>query len=206
MMACEDGASIEILLVSDDEHRGRTVGQLTKLVLPHASIVSFDLNAITEREMPQADAALVDCGSPRAAQDSVRFLRARGFSGGIAVLTPSEDTALQAMAQSLGAVCITRGQVEESPVELGDALTAALAEGSPAAVEVAQARRVFATGQATLSLQHSINNPLAALLAEAQLLQLEELTGEQRQAVDRMIDLCRRIVSLVRRLDALVAG
>ena len=206
MTAREDGAIIEILLVSDDEQRGKAVGQLTKLVLPHASIVSFDVNVIAEREVPHADAALVDCGSPRAAQDSVRLLRARGFFGGIAVLTPTLDTALQAMAQSLGAVCITRGQVGESPVELGDALTAALAEGSPATVEVAQARRIFATGQATLSLQHAINNPLAALLAEAQLLQLEELTSDQRQAVDRMIDLCRRIVTLVRRLDALVAG
>ena len=206
MKAREDGANIEILLVSDDEQRGKTVEQLMKLVLPHASIVSFDVNAITEREVPHADAALVDCGSPRAAQDSVRFLRARGFSGGITVLTPTVDTALQAMAQSLGVVCIRRGQVGESPVELGDALTAALAEGSPATAEVAQARRIFATGQATLSLQHSINNPLAALLAEAQLLQLEELTSEQRQAVDRMIDLCRRIVTLVRRLDALVAS
>lgn len=205
-MARTDGASIEILLVSDDAQRGQVVRQLTNLVLPHASIVSFDVNAITDKEVPNADAALVDCASPRAAHDSVRFLRARGFSGGIAVLTPTLDTTLQAMAQSLGVVCITRGQVEESPVELGEALTAALAEGSPATVEVAQARRIFATGQATLSLQHAINNPLAALLAEAQLLQLEQLTAEQRQAVDRMIDLCRRIVTLVRRLDALVAS
>jgi signal transduction histidine kinase len=206
MMACEDGASIEILLISDDEQRGKAVGQLTQLILPKASIVPIDVNAIMEREIPHADAALVDCGSSRAVQDSVRFLRARGFSGGIVVLALAVDPALQAMAHSLGAVCITRNKVGESPVELGDALIAALAEGSPATAEVGHARRIFATGQATLSLQHSINNPLAALLAEAQLLQLEELTSEQRQAVDRMIDLCRRIVTLVRRLDALVAG
>jgi nitrogen-specific signal transduction histidine kinase len=65
---------------------------------------------------------------------------------------------------------------------------------------------VFAAGQATLSLQHSINNPLAALLAEAQLLQLEELTKEQRDSVDRMVELCRRVVALVRRLDVLAGG
>jgi signal transduction histidine kinase len=80
-----------------------------------------------------------------------------------------------------------------------------MAEGSSAVAEVAQARRVFAAGQAALSLQHSINNPLAALLAEAQLLELEELPKEQREAVGRMIELCRRIVALVRQLDALAS-
>ena len=65
---------------------------------------------------------------------------------------------------------------------------------------------MFAAGQVALSLQHGINNPLAALLAEAQLLQLEDLTSEQRASVDRMVELCRRVVALVRRLDALAEG
>jgi nitrogen-specific signal transduction histidine kinase len=76
---------------------------------------------------------------------------------------------------------------------------------SNAVAELAQARRIFAAGQAALSLQHSINNPLAALLAEAQLLQLEEMPKEQQQSVERIIELCRRIVMLVRRLDALAS-
>jgi nitrogen-specific signal transduction histidine kinase len=66
-----------------------------------------------------------------------------------------------------------------------------------------QLRRTFAAGQVALSLQHGINNPLAALLAETQLLQLEDLTSEQRASTDRMVELCRRIVGLVRRLDVL---
>ena len=51
-------------------------------------------------------------------------------------------------------------------------------------------------------LRHALNNPLAALLAEAQLLELEELTDEQRQSVERMVALCRRMVGIVRALDA----
>ena len=47
-------------------------------------------------------------------------------------------------------------------------------------------------------LQHSLNNPLAALLAELQLLELEELSPDHRESVERAIDLCRRVISLVR--------
>ena len=48
-------------------------------------------------------------------------------------------------------------------------------------------------------IQHEINNPLAALLAEAQLLQLEPtLAAEQRASVRRMVELVRRVVVSVR--------
>lgn len=48
------------------------------------------------------------------------------------------------------------------------------------------------------SLQHSLNNPLAGLLAELQLLEMEELPPEHREAVERAIGLCRRVIQLVR--------
>jgi signal transduction histidine kinase len=47
-------------------------------------------------------------------------------------------------------------------------------------------------------LQHTLNNPLAALLAELQLLELEELAPEHREAVERAIGLCRRVIVIVR--------
>lgn len=47
-------------------------------------------------------------------------------------------------------------------------------------------------------LQHTLNNPLAGLLAELQLLELEELPPEHREAVVRSIGLCRRIIAIVR--------
>jgi light-regulated signal transduction histidine kinase (bacteriophytochrome) len=53
-------------------------------------------------------------------------------------------------------------------------------------------------------LQHALNNPLAALLAEGQLLSMEDtLSAEQRDAVERMITLTRRVIGLVRELDEL---
>ncbi|HSJ64694.1 MAG TPA: histidine kinase dimerization/phospho-acceptor domain-containing protein [Gemmatimonadaceae bacterium] len=53
-------------------------------------------------------------------------------------------------------------------------------------------------------LQHAMNNPLAALLAEEQLLATEDtLSDEHREAVERMIELTRRVIVLVRDLDGL---
>lgn len=57
----------------------------------------------------------------------------------------------------------------------------------------------------TAIVQHSLNNPLAALLAEAQLLAMETtLDPEHRAAVDRMTELVRRLITLVRGLDSKV--
>jgi signal transduction histidine kinase len=46
-----------------------------------------------------------------------------------------------------------------------------------------------------------LNNPLTALLTEAQLLQLEALPREQKESVDRIVELCRRTIDVVRQLD-----
>lgn len=47
-------------------------------------------------------------------------------------------------------------------------------------------------------LQHTLNNPLAALLAELQLLEMEDLDPAHRAGVERSIELCRRLVKIVR--------
>ncbi len=60
---------------------------------------------------------------------------------------------------------------------------------------------VIAAGKRVASLQHRLCNPLAALMAEAQLLEMESLTDDQLAAVKRMVDLCRRMAALTRELD-----
>ena len=53
-------------------------------------------------------------------------------------------------------------------------------------------------------IQHAMNNPLAALLAEEQLLSMEStLSADQRESVERMLELTRRVIMLVRDLDEL---
>ena len=61
--------------------------------------------------------------------------------------------------------------------------------------------QLAAAGAVALELRHDISNPLAALLAEAQLLALEPLAPEHQAAVGRMVDLCRRTVALLREMD-----
>jgi signal transduction histidine kinase len=59
--------------------------------------------------------------------------------------------------------------------------------------------------QLTALVQHQLNNPLAALLAEAQLLGMEDtLDLQHRAAVERIIGLVRRVIGLVRDLDSAV--
>jgi signal transduction histidine kinase len=54
----------------------------------------------------------------------------------------------------------------------------------------------------TAHVQHKLNNPLAALLAEAQLLGMEDaLDAQQRASVERIVALVRRLIGIVRDLD-----
>jgi len=200
-----DQKSLVLLLVVEEESRAGVLQPRLSMILPRTSIAAADVAAVAEGKLPDANAAVIDGGAtPKATVETLRTLRGRGFEGAILVVTPlPDDTALRAAADSLGARAVARGLVDPSPSELAVALTAALDHDAVVTAELRQARRIFAAGQAALSLQHAINNPLAALLAEAQLLQLEELTTEQHGSVDRMVELCRRIVALVRRLDAL---
>jgi signal transduction histidine kinase len=61
--------------------------------------------------------------------------------------------------------------------------------------------QLAAVGEVALARLHGLNNPLAALLAEAQLLQLEPLASEHAAAVERIVELCRRVVQTVREMD-----
>jgi signal transduction histidine kinase len=75
------------------------------------------------------------------------------------------------------------------------------AEEEPSARELHRVRRLYALGETARTAQHELNNPLTALLAEAQLLALEPITGEQRAAVERIVTLARRIAAVARRFE-----
>jgi signal transduction histidine kinase len=49
----------------------------------------------------------------------------------------------------------------------------------------------------TPSIRHEINNVLAALMAEVQLLQMDRLTAEQAGALDRILLQTRRLRDLL---------
>ena len=73
-------------------------------------------------------------------------------------------------------------------------------EEQVAARELRRVRSDLALGESARALQHAFNNPLTALLAEAQLLELEPLADEHHAAVDRILALARRLVLLSRKL------
>jgi nitrogen-specific signal transduction histidine kinase len=144
--------------------------------------------------------------------DVLRGLRARGFAGA-AVLVVNRSTPPATVddvsATRLGARrCSLDG---DTLGPLAEAVTEALlvvaggeqATGAtPVAVKaLRQTQRLLAAGELAMRLQHSLNNPLAALLAEAQLLELETLEQDHRESVERIIELCRRVIDVVRALD-----
>jgi DNA-binding response OmpR family regulator len=66
---------------------------------------------------------------------------------------------------------------------------------------LARARWLAGIGEATLTMQHEINNPLAALITEAQLLAEEPgMLEEHRRQIATIGDQARRIAEVVRRL------
>lgn len=68
--------------------------------------------------------------------------------------------------------------------------------------ELRRTQRLLAAGEFALGMQHAMNNPLTSVLAEAQLLEMESLPPDAMTAVGRIIESTRRLVALVRKLDA----
>lgn len=137
--------------------------------------------------------------------DAARALRAGGYEGAIVLLTVGTDDLLRLRAASLGARCLARAELSR---ELAEAVADETARGgragelTPAQREVRRLQTLIAAGEIALRLQHSLNNPLAAMLAEAQLLEMEHrIDPEHKAAAQRLVELCRRMISIVRRLD-----
>ena len=165
-------------------------------IAPSAKIERVDPELI--RRLPQAAALVVtDTGHARIA-------RATGFSGGIVIVgSPAKDGDVEAF-RAEGTAFVGP---ESTPATLAEALDAALSEnssGGSAALRahVARTRRLLAAGQIAFGLQHSFNNPLSALMAEAQLLQMDAPNDEVRECADRMVQLVRRLTEISRSLDS----
>ena len=70
--------------------------------------------------------------------------------------------------------------------------------------KLTETSRVMELSNAVGRVQHEMNNPLAALLAESQLLERDQtLNEEKRDSVKRIVDLARRVIASSRKLDAL---
>lgn len=176
-----------------------------------ASLPSLDVHAASPSAvnlLPDAHCIVVaDGAAGHGALDLVRRARAAGYGGGAALVVsvPAPPDVLAAAGQlGVGAI-VAQG---EAAVALPDAVLVLLAADARRAgalpaldAELRRTRQLLAAGAVALRLQHALNNPLTALLAEAQLLEMEEdLPPAHRGAVERIVELCRRTIGVVRQL------
>lgn len=159
--------------------------------------------------VPDVRVLVVDAG-PRAATgiDTVRDLRAQGYTGGV-VLVHAEplDAAAGERVARLGVGGLVA--LEDVARSLGSAVAGTL--GDPAVDPVSarawaslrRTQQLVAAGEVASGLQHALANPLTALLAEAQLLEMEPLSPAVHDAVGRIVTQCRRTIAVAKRLDGL---
>ena len=185
--------ALTILTITDDAAHAKANAAIAG-ILPSADIQRVDPGLL--RRLPPGAALIVTDPA------NGRLARATGFEGGILVMgTPKSDderAAFQAQGTEFVDPC-------GSPAEFGGALQAALAVESDGALQAAisRARRLIAAGEVALKLQHDFNNPLAALMAEVQMLQMDAPNADVQATADRMLELVRRLTALSRSLDGM---
>jgi DNA-binding NarL/FixJ family response regulator len=201
---------LHVLCASGDPTLTTEARELLRTLLPTARCEAAPAlgasSAAAMAAVGNADCVVVDeqvGGAP--GLDAARALRAGGYEGAIVLLTVGGDDLLRLRAASLGARCVARAELAR---DLAEAIADEMARGGRAGKltlaqqEVRRLQTLIAAGEVALRLQHSLNNPLAALLAEAQLLEMEEaLDPEHKMAVQRLVELCRRMIAIVRKLD-----
>lgn len=190
------------VLVAGDAGLARLVEEALRTSLPTANVSAIDPSVLTHRQLPPALCAVV---GPRFGEmtqiEALRALRAASFEGCLVAIATDAVANDVHTARQFGVIDFIPMDSLGSQLP-GAVLAAASAPEDSAAVrELRETQRLIAAGEIALGLQHSLNNPLAALLAEAQLLEMEPLAEEHLQAVRRMVDMCRRLASIVRRLD-----
>jgi signal transduction histidine kinase len=190
-------SALRLLVVGTDAAYAAAIREVFNAQLPESVAETLDPSHLKSR--PLADGMVID-GRADAAQGAALAarLRAMGFAGALVVVSEGDTAAALAAA----------GAAQTPPNELATQLIARLSEqlslaGSEHSAQVMRARRLIAAGEIALRFQHSLNNPLAGILAEAQLMQLDSLQPEQHAALERIVGLCRRIIELGKSLDGM---
>ena len=201
-----DAARLAVL--ADSPTTGSLVREVLATTLPGVESSTLD-PAATALDLERTDCVVVDAsvaGQPGVSL--LRRIRAGGYAGGAVLLLDgsADDGRAASGAEALGARLVATGVLAES---LAGAVVDAIAgrrgeaAAAPARVALDRAQRLIAAGEIALRMQHSLNNPLAALLAESQLLEMEEMKPEQHEAVARIVEQLRRVIGIVRQLDGM---
>lgn len=198
---------LRLVCISTDVYASAALQSTVATILPEARVEAADTSIV--RGTPDADCVILGVGTLYSAGLAlVRELRARGFTRAIILVVEAPAAADVATLARLGVATVL--EAANFALQLPAALHALLAEegllcGSPHAEAITGSLRrlqaTIAAGEVAQGLQHKLNNPLAALLAEAQLLELELLSAEHRASAERMVELCRRVIEVSRSIE-----
>jgi signal transduction histidine kinase len=205
----QDAASMRVLVVADQLAAAAVVRDLLRSCFPTANIDPASSTRVPRSTLAATDHVVLDgMIAGHAGWQSARELRAVGFAGGLILITePGDESEGNAEElRQIGAHRIARSTMNrELPALLGALAAEKPAEGddqvAAALRELRRTQQFIAAGRMLSRFQHDVNNPLTALLAEAQMLQMDELPAEQMAAVGRIVDACRRVAAIVRELD-----
>jgi len=207
-MSSPASPSLRIGLVSGSQPIISLVRESVAAALPTA--------AFTE-SASDATATLADCslvfidatGDTAIVGETARRLRASASRSALVFVVNARDEALAKAGAPVGALeqieVRALGPAMVETVERAVAANGWSEELVAARDELRRTQRLLAAGEIALGLQHAMNNPLTSVLAEAQLLEMEPLPAETATAVRRIIESTRRLVAVVRKLDAVSA-
>jgi len=200
---------LRLVCIATDVQAAIALQGTVAALLPTAHVEAADTSLV--RTVPDADCVILSAGRLYGVATALaRELRARGYEGPIALVVDAPSSVPAGDAGRLGIDAVLAES--EVALQLPEALLRILAMGldretSPRAAamhaSLTRARALMAAGELVSGLQHRLNNPLAALLAEAQLLELEPLAPEHLEAVHRMVELCRRVIEVARSIKGL---
>jgi signal transduction histidine kinase len=200
--------SLRIGLVSRSDAIVSLVRESVVAALPTATGTSVAPDATAK--LPDCALTFIDATDDAAGAGAIaQRLRAGASRSALVFVVSARDESLSKSAATTGAL----EQVETRSLgpSMADVVERAIGgtgwtdELLAAREELRRTQRLLAAGEIALGLQHAMNNPLTAVLAEAQLLEMEALPPEAMTAVGRIIESTRRLVALVRKLDAVSA-
>ncbi len=200
------------VLVADDDAVVRTLLAAVVSDLGHEPVVAEDgQDAWDEFQREPVPLALLDINMPRLDGLAVcRLIRENDIGHDTFVIVVTARDAREDLTAVLAAGADDYVTKPSSPENLRARLEIAQqrivqnAARRAAESELARARWLAGIGETTIALEHEINNPLSALLGNAELLLMENgLTEEQTQQVQVIREQAARIADVVRRLARL---
>ena len=200
--------SLRIGFVSASQEIISLVRESVAAAFPTATFSNVSTEAVGK--LPECSLIFIDATlDAAAAAETAQRLRAGASRSALAFVVSAHDESLARTAAPIGA--LEQIEVRSLGTAMVDTVERAVGGNGwtdqllAARDELRRTQRLLAAGEIALGLQHAMNNPLTAVLAEAQLLEMESLPPETTTAVRRIIESTRRLVALVRKLDAVSA-